>query len=43
MLIRAFGGWPRWSLPDESLSKQANIYADDPGRAAWDYLARALG
>lgn len=43
MLTHAFGGWPAWSAPDESLSKRANIYADGPVRAVWDYLARSLG
>jgi len=43
MLTHAFGGWPTWSAPDESLSKRGNIYADGPVRAVWDYLARSLG
>lgn len=43
MLTHAFGGWPAWSAPDESLSKRANIYADGPVQAVWDYLARSLG
>ena len=43
MLTHAFGGWPTWSAPDEALSKRANIYADGPVRAVWDYLARSLG
>jgi len=43
MLTRAFGGWPTWSAPEESLSKRANIYADGPVQAVWDYLARSLG
>jgi len=42
MLTHAFGGWPTWSALDESLSKRGNIYADDPVRAVWDYLARSL-
>jgi L-ribulose-5-phosphate 4-epimerase len=43
MLTHAFGGWPTWSATDEALSKRANIYADSPVRAVWDYLARSLG
>ena len=43
MLTHAFGGWPAWSVPEESLSKRANIYADGPVRAVSDYLARSLG
>jgi ribulose-5-phosphate 4-epimerase/fuculose-1-phosphate aldolase len=43
MLTRAFGGWPAWSVPEESLSKRASIYADGPVRAVPDYLARSLG
>jgi len=29
MLTHAFGGWPTWSDPGESLSKRRNIYAAD--------------
>jgi L-fuculose-phosphate aldolase len=42
MLTHAFGGWPTWSAPDESLSKRDNIYGDRQVRAVWDYLARSL-
>jgi ribulose-5-phosphate 4-epimerase/fuculose-1-phosphate aldolase len=42
LLTRAFGGWPTWSGPEESLSKRQNIYADGPVRAVWDYLVRSL-
>jgi ribulose-5-phosphate 4-epimerase/fuculose-1-phosphate aldolase len=37
MLTHAFGRWPAWSVPEESLSKRANIDADGP------VLARSLG
>ncbi|HYV79759.1 MAG TPA: class II aldolase/adducin family protein [Streptosporangiaceae bacterium] len=43
MLTYAFGRWPAWSVPEESLSKRANIDADGPIRAVSDYLARSLG
>lgn len=43
MLAHAFGRWPAWSVPEESLSKRANIDADEPVRAVSDYLARSLG
>jgi len=42
MLTYAFGRWPAWSVPEESLSKRANIDADGPIRAVSDYLARSL-
>jgi L-fuculose-phosphate aldolase len=43
MLTHAFGRWPAWSVPEESLSNRANIDADGPVRAVSDYLARSLG
>ena len=43
MLTHAFGGWPTWSDPDESLSKRRHIYAEGPVRAVWEYLVRSLG
>src|ERR1700735_5228333 len=43
MLTHAFGGWPTWSDPEESLSKRRNIYAEGPVRAVWEYLVRSLG
>jgi L-ribulose-5-phosphate 4-epimerase len=42
MLTHAFGGWPTWSEPGESMSKRRNIYAEGPLQAVWDYLARSL-
>ena len=43
LLTRAFGGWPSWSGPDESLSKRSHIYGEGPVRGVWDYLVRSLG
>ena len=43
MLTHAFGRWPAWLVPEESLSKRANIDADGPVLAVSDYLARSLG
>ena len=42
MLTHAFGGWPAWTRPEESQSKQRNIYTDASVRAVWDYLVRSL-
>ena len=43
LLTRAFGDWPSWSGPDESLSKRSHIYGEGPVRGVWDYLVRSLG
>lgn len=43
LLTQAFGGWPSWSGPDESLSKRSHIYGEGPVRGVWDYLVRSLG
>jgi len=43
MLTQAFGGWPSWSDPEESLRRRSHIYGEGPVRAVWDYLVRSLG
>jgi L-fuculose-phosphate aldolase len=40
LLTKAFGGWPTWSDPAESLAKRANIYSDRAVHAVWDHLVR---
>ena len=43
LLVRGFGGWPRWSQPDESLEKREKIYSPEHIRQVWNYLVRSLG
>ncbi|MDQ1669940.1 MAG: hypothetical protein QOE40_2001 [Actinomycetota bacterium] len=42
MLTHAFGGWPTWSDPEESVDKRAHIYSERGVRGVWEYLVRAL-
>lgn len=42
MLTHNLGGWPRWSQPDESLSKRRNIYPPEHLQQVWDFLVRQL-
>lgn len=42
-LTQSFGGWPTWSMPEESFAKREHIYHPQAVRAVWDYLARQLG
>jgi hypothetical protein len=43
MLTHAFGRWPAWSVPEESVSNRATSDADGPVPAVSDHLARSLG
>jgi L-fuculose-phosphate aldolase len=42
MLTHSFGGWPRWSDPEESVAKRGHIYGERAVRAVWDHLVRQL-
>lgn len=42
ILTASAGGWPAWSLPEESLAKRGHIYHDAAVASVWDYLARQL-
>ncbi|NMH97543.1 class II aldolase/adducin family protein [Pseudonocardia acidicola] len=42
LLTRAFGSWPTWSDPAESLAKREHIYNQRAVGAVWDYLVRRL-
>lgn len=42
LLTCGFGGLPTWSGPEESQSKQRNIYSEQSVHDVWDYLVRGL-
>ena len=42
LLTQAYGGWPTWSDPDESIAKRAHIYSERAVHAVWDHLVRQL-
>jgi L-fuculose-phosphate aldolase len=42
LLTQAYGGWPTWSEPAESLSKRTHIYNNRAVNAVWAHLVRQL-
>lgn len=40
--VRAHGGWPTWSPPDEALAKRESVYPPRARRDVWDYLVRRV-
>jgi ribulose-5-phosphate 4-epimerase/fuculose-1-phosphate aldolase len=42
LLTHAYGGWPTWSDPSESIAKREHIYSDRAVRMVRDQLVRQL-
>jgi ribulose-5-phosphate 4-epimerase/fuculose-1-phosphate aldolase len=42
ILTASAGGWPTWSVPEESLAKREHIYGERAMAAVWDHLVRQL-
>jgi ribulose-5-phosphate 4-epimerase/fuculose-1-phosphate aldolase len=42
ILTASAGGWPTWSVPEESLAKREHIYGERAMAAVWDHLVRRL-
>ena len=42
ILTASAGGWPTWSVPEESLAKREHIYGERAVGAVWDHLVRSL-
>jgi ribulose-5-phosphate 4-epimerase/fuculose-1-phosphate aldolase len=42
ILTASAGGWPTWSVPEESLAKCEHIYGERAMSAVWDHLVRQL-